>query len=77
MIPFSVETWVGIGVFIHGVCICNNLDKHTHLVEVLSACFRATAGLALALRMYYYAAILLGCAEIIVGLKQARKELNL
>jgi len=77
MIIFPVETWVGIGVLIHGICTCNNLDRNSHLVEIISACLRTTAGLALAFKMYYYAAVLLGCAEIIIGLKEARKELNL
>ena len=67
---------VGIGVFIHGVCVCNNLSPKDDMYESLPAAFRATAGFAIIFKMYYVAAILLGLSEIIIGLRTASKEVR-
>jgi len=71
----TLEQIIGIGVFIHGVCVCNKFDKHTHNMDLAAACLRGTAGIAIALKLYYGAAILFGIAEIIVGMKAAAKEI--
>ena len=72
----SLAEIIGVGTFIHGVCMCNNLAPTDDAHEGLSAALRATAGFAIIFRMYYPAAILLGLSEIILGLKAASKEVR-
>lgn len=67
---------VGLGAFIHGVCICNNIAPTDNLLQSVPAALRATAGFAIIFRMYYVGAVLLCLSEIIIGLKAATKEIR-
>jgi hypothetical protein len=70
----SLNEVIGAGVFIHGVCVCNNIYTTKDLLSSLTACAIAVAGISIFFRLYANAALLLGLSEIVHGLIIAKDE---
>lgn len=65
---------VGIGAFIHSVCVCNNLDPKENTAISLSHALVATASFAIFFKMYYVSALLWGLSQILLGFVDLAKE---
>lgn len=65
---------VGIGAFIHSVCVCNNLSPKEKIEISLSHALVATASFAIFFKMYYVSALLWGLSQILLGLVDLARE---
>lgn len=65
---------VGIGAFIHSVCVCNNLTPNENVAVSVSHALIATASFAIFFKMYYVSALLWGLSQILLGLVDLARE---
>jgi len=65
---------VGIGAFVHSVCVCNNLTPKENPAVSVSHALIATASFAIFFKMYYVSALLWGLSQILLGFVDLAKE---
>ena len=70
----SLNEIVGVGAFVHSVCVCNNLTPKTNPAVSVSYSLTATAAFAIFFKLYYISALLWGLSQIIIGFVDLAKE---